>query len=70
MAEEFAPVKSRPDMKLQRLARSIARAGELAERIANSAEETAALFDSDYKSTSEWGLDPRVEEGWPVYPEH
>jgi hypothetical protein len=34
---------------------------ELANRVASSSEETAALFDSRYRTHSEWGENPRAD---------
>jgi hypothetical protein len=45
--------------RLAELARTIASAKELADKVAGSSEETAALFDSRYRAQSELGVNPR-----------
>jgi hypothetical protein len=61
MADNFPPIKSRPDRKLERMARDAKSATELSDRVASSSEETAALFASEYKPISELGVDPRAK---------
>jgi hypothetical protein len=56
MAE--APQETR---KLAKWARSAESVRDLANRVAGSSEETAALFDSGYRPQSELGEDPRED---------
>jgi hypothetical protein len=56
------PAEASPEQrKLQQWGRTAASARELANRVASSSEETAALFDSGYRPQSELGIDPRDE---------
>jgi hypothetical protein len=59
-AENF-PNLSRDDHRVQELARTTRSARELANKIAGSSEETAALFNSPYRQQSELGIDPRED---------
>jgi hypothetical protein len=54
-------VQPRQDRKLERLARIHRSAAELADQVANTATDTAQLFASEYKPSSEWGEDPRQD---------
>jgi hypothetical protein len=47
--------------KLSEWARTTSSVRELANRVAGSSEETAALFDSGYRPQSELGTDPRAD---------
>jgi hypothetical protein len=47
--------------RVQRLAHRTRSARELADRVAGSSEETAALFDSGYRDVSELGVDPHQD---------
>jgi hypothetical protein len=58
-AAEIVPNPSRDDRRVEELARQSRSARELADKIASSSEETAALFDSGYRQQSELGVDPR-----------
>ena len=53
-----APQETR---KLAKWARSAESVRDLANRVAGSSEETAALFDSGYRPQSELGEDPRED---------
>jgi hypothetical protein len=54
-------VRPREEKKLERLARKIKSAAELSERVVGTVPETAELFASEYKPSTEWGEDPRGE---------
>jgi hypothetical protein len=56
-----APIKPRDEKKLERLARKHKSAAELADKVSGTISETADLFASEYKPSSEWGEDPREE---------
>jgi hypothetical protein len=60
-APESPPKLSRDDLHVRELARKTHSPRELANRIAGSSEETAALFDSGYRQQSELGIDPRQD---------
>jgi hypothetical protein len=49
--------------RAEELARFMRSARELANKVAESSEETAALFDSGYRTDSELGLDSRLDRG-------
>jgi hypothetical protein len=55
------PIKPREQKKLERLARKYESAEELADKVSGTIPETADLFASEYKPSSEWGEDPREE---------
>jgi hypothetical protein len=49
--------------RLEELARTTHSARELANKVAGSSEETAAVFDSGYRSSSELGQGSREDRG-------
>jgi hypothetical protein len=55
------PIQPREEKKLLRLARKCKNAVELADKVSGTISETADLFASEYKPSSEWGEDPRQE---------
>ncbi len=56
-----APEDTQEKRKLAQWARTAASTRDLANRVAGSSEETAALFDSGYRQQSELGADPRED---------
>jgi len=58
-ADKSIPIKPREEKKLERLACRISSAAELSDRVSGTIPETAELFASEYKPSSEWGEDPR-----------
>ncbi len=59
-AARTVSIKPREERKLERLARAMPDPAELSDKVAGTVEETADLFSSEYKPSSEWGEDPRA----------
>ncbi len=61
VTDKYATVRPREERKLERLMRNHPDPRDLSDRVAGTSEETADLFNSEYKPWTEWGEDPREE---------